>query len=335
MKAILFFILGFLIVSVVGLTMPYPPSTIGITFDWSSHAQAAAQSDNWPITWAGDGEQYTSWGDGRGFNQTATLDLGVSKIIGDSPETYSGLDMWTQKDGKSVGIIAVDGLLYMWVSPGSLKQAFKEQRLYQSQDRGVSWSKATWAFVFDDLIFKPSFLQFGQDYTGARDEYVYSYAPTRKKNDFVIQKPGEIILMRVPKNLIMQRAAYEFFTGNDANNQPQWSSVFAERRPVFTDPSGVMMTSVSFNPTLGRYLLITQHTQHVKGNIGIYDAPEPWGPWTTLLRQTGWGEGEIGLTSFVWNFSQKWASGLDFVLVFTGTKSLDAWNTIRGQFIAP
>lgn len=115
MKAILFFILGFLIVSVVGLTMPYPPSTIGITFDWSSHAQAAAQSDNWPITWAGDGEQYTSWGDGRGFNQTATLDLGVSKIIGDSPETYTGLDMWTQKDGKSVGIIAVDGLLYFCI----------------------------------------------------------------------------------------------------------------------------------------------------------------------------------------------------------------------------
>ncbi len=45
-------------------TSPYPASPVikGISFDWSTHIRLAQGSDNWPITWAADGHQYTVWG---------------------------------------------------------------------------------------------------------------------------------------------------------------------------------------------------------------------------------------------------------------------------------
>src|SRR3990172_7044079 len=42
--------------------IPYPPSQVitGVSFDWSSREQMASGSDNWPVTWAADGHQYTT-----------------------------------------------------------------------------------------------------------------------------------------------------------------------------------------------------------------------------------------------------------------------------------
>lgn len=51
--------------------------------------------------------------------------------------------------------------------------------------------------------------------------------------------------------------------------------------------------SVSYNAGLKRYLLITEHTETHRGNMGIFDAPHPWGPWTTVCYQEKWGEGHF------------------------------------------
>ena len=107
--------------------VPYPYSSVitGIQFDFSTHLRAAKGSDNWPVTWADDDNQYTSWGDGFGFAQTSNKrSLGVSKVSGDK-NTHSFLDIWDNErenggegpsDGKSYGIISVEGVLYMWVN---------------------------------------------------------------------------------------------------------------------------------------------------------------------------------------------------------------------------
>ena len=54
---------------------PYRASEIlkEVTFDFSSHDRRAPGSDNWPITWAKDDHQYTTWGDGGGFGGTGVL----------------------------------------------------------------------------------------------------------------------------------------------------------------------------------------------------------------------------------------------------------------------
>jgi hypothetical protein len=52
------------------------------------------------------------------------------------------------------------------------------------------------------------------------------------------------------------------------------------------------------------------------GGLGIYDAPEPWGPWTTVYFTEQWDVGP-GETSSI---PTKWMSGdgREFYLVFSG-----------------
>jgi hypothetical protein len=333
------------------LTPPYPPSKVitGVVFDWSTHDRRALGSDNWPITWAADDQQYTAWGDGGGFggsNSDGRVSLGVARVEGDW-DRYTGYNVWGGKDaeqdaqfeGKSYGILAVEGVLYMWVSPGSCAQNYTEARLALSQDYGATWTQADWAFTKEEDLLVPTFLQFGKAYTGARDDFVYSYfvnhAPGRGEC-LQIQKPGKIYLARVPKAQIMSQAAYQFFAGFDAKGQPTWRTGTdpAQRKPVFTNAQGVGWNlSVSYNAGLQRYLLITEHTQSLVGNFSLFDAPEPWGPWTTVDYSRQWG----GFAStFYWNFANKWGSadGKEFTLIFTGFRlPYDSWNTVRGRFI--
>ncbi|RMH05960.1 MAG: DUF4185 domain-containing protein [Nitrospirae bacterium] len=330
-------------------TEPYPQSPIvqSIAFDWSTHRREASGSDNWPITWADDGHQYTSWGDGGGFggtNSDGRVSLGVARVEG-AASSYTGFNVWGGKnpetsatfEGKSYGILSVSGVLYMWVSPGSNTQNFDEARLYQSTDHGHSWQAASWKFVKGDGIILPTFLQFGQDYQGARDNFVYIYANHLKDSSGLkVQKPGEIALMRVPKTAIMDRSAYEFFAGLTPQGVPIWTQNIQDRKPVFEDPNGVgWNTSVTYNQGLDRYFLMTEHGQTSKGKLGIFDAPEPWGPWTTVLYTEQFGDSAIEASTFFWNFSNKWSSvdGREFVMIFTGIGSNDSWNTVTGSFV--
>ena len=93
--------------------------------------------------------------------------------------------------------------------------------------------------------------------------------------------------------------------------------------------------SVSHNAPLGRYLLSTEHTETHRGKLGIFDAPHPWGPWTTVAYYENWGQGHVPVNTFYWNFSNKWlnSDGTHFSLIFTGRKENDSWNVLRGSFI--
>ncbi len=310
---------------------PYSQSTVipGLSFDWSSHRSLASDNDNWPITWADDDHQYSSWGDGPGFG-SSRASLGVARIAGDSPDSFSGANIWTG-DGKSYGIISVGGVLYMWVSPGSDGTNYEEARLYRSTNHGSSWSQADWAFTKQDGLILPTFLQFGKDYAGARDNYVYVYANHYKgASSLQVQKPGEIALLRVPKTAIMDRSQYEFYAGTDGGGNPLWTKTLSSRKPVFNDSNGVgwCTSGALYNAGLKRYLLITEFDATVQGNLAVFEAPAPWGPWRTVYY------GNVSRPTFFANFSQKWMStdGRDFVLVFTGTGEYDSWNTVRGRF---
>jgi len=269
------------------------------------------------------------------------VSLGVARIKG-SHDHYQGCNVWGGKNaenpaqfgGKSYGILSVGGVLYMWVGPGSDTTSYREARLHSSTHHGATWARADWSFKQSDKLIMPTFCQFGKDYSGARDNYVYVYAIRLKGNPskLNVHKPGQIDLMRVPKDRIMQRSAYEFFAGLDTSGTPAWTKKLSARRPVFEHQNGVgWCMSVSYNTALRRYLLCTEHKQSFRGNLGIFDAPEPWGPWTTVAYCSNWGN--FGSTLF-WNFSNKWlsANGRHFTMIFTGTGFNDAWNTVRGTF---
>lgn len=338
---------------------PYPPSLVieSVRFLWPEHQRAAPGSDNWPLTWADDGHQYAAWGDGGGFGGTNKLgrtSLGIARIEGPWKD-HQGHNVWggheaensATFEGKSYGIICIEGVLYMWVcmfNPGD--DPFKEVRLAVSSDHGANWKLADWSFTKSGAVMIPTFCQFGRNYAGARDRYVYSYLIRYQAESgpddypdkvpwLVVQRPGLIDLARVPLDNILDRSAWEFFGGKGGEGDPLWTSVLSQRRSVFEDANGVgWCVSVSHNAGLRRYMLCTEHGQTHRGKLGIFDAPEPWGPWTTVAYFENWGQEYVPVNTFYWNFSNKWLSpdGTHFSLIFTGRKENDSWNVLPGVF---
>ena len=68
--------------------------------------------------------------------------------------------------------------------------------------------------------------------------------------------------------------------------------------------------------------------QRFHGGLGVYDAPEPWGPWTAVYYTERWdtGPGETGC------FPTKWmsADGRTVHLVFSGD---DAFSVRKATLI--
>jgi hypothetical protein len=62
-----------------------------------------------------------------------------------------------------------NGVLYMWVRNAGNSQ------LAWSGDYGRTWSWSIWKFTTS--FGSPTFLNFGKNYEGARDGYVYVYSP--------------------------------------------------------------------------------------------------------------------------------------------------------------
>jgi len=130
-----------------------------------------------------------------------------------------------------------------------------------------------------------------------------------------------IMLDRVPADRVMQREAYEFFVNLTPDNQPIWSHDIAQRGPVFQNPHACYRTGISYDAPIKRYLWWqgAQTDGRFKGGFTLYDAPEPWGPWTTAFYTEDWdiGPGESS------SFPTKWisADGKTLHLVFSGEDS--------------
>lgn len=316
----------------------------GISFDLATLERRALGSDNWAVTWAADGNLYTTWGDGGGFggtNDEGRVSLGVARIVGE-PTDFIGQNVWgghetenpTTFDGKSLGLLSLEGVLYMWVGPGSRFEAWETTRLAWSEDLGGNWQQSAEPFfLHTDGLSKPTFLNFGQDYDGARDSNVYVYAPDGSAGaagPFI-----DITLARVPVDQIRNHDQYEFFQGLDGRDEPQWGSDAAARVPVLTDTvGGANAPSVVYNAPLGLYLLIKTHGTPTgpHGGLGIYEAENPWGPFSPVLYEDNWmGSEHIGYASFPSN----WISpdGTTLWMVFTGWDedgiAQDAYQHIR------
>lgn len=301
---------------------PYPRSGLITKVNFapaSSIVRKARGSDNWPITWADDDNLYTAYGDGWGFEPKTKkkLSLGIAKIVG-SPPDFRGINIRTDsgerigqgaKGAKASGLLCVDGVLYMLVrNTGNSQIAW-------SRDHGKSWEWCGWKFTTS--FGAPTFLNFGKNYAGARDDFVYIYS---HDSDSAYEPADRMVMARVPKDRIIKRDAYEFFKGLDDWRQPIWTKDIHEMRAVFINPGRCYRAGITYNPGLKRYLwcqtLYGEDDMRFKGGLGIFDAPEPWGPWTTVYYTEEWdvGPGEIS------SLPTKWMSndGKTCYLLFSG-----------------
>lgn len=293
----------------VACRAPYPPSPVITSIAWApieSILCPAKKADNWPITWADDGNQYAAWGDGWGFvdeyPKETKLSLGFCRIVGTPPE-MTGVNIPSdgeQKGGgargkKASGLLMVDSVLYMWVrnaKPGTGEQS----QLAWSTDYAQSWTWSDWKF--QELGY-PCFLNFGKNYEGARDDYVYIYSPNTPSAYY---ETDEVVMARVPKAQLKERSTYEFFKAFDDKGHPTWTSSIHERGAVFRFPGGCNRMDVTYNAGIRRYLMVMRsrpkmssdaHLEdrssvHGVNQFSIYDAPEPWGPWTTVYYSEQW-----------------------------------------------
>jgi hypothetical protein len=290
----------------------------------------ARGGDNWPLTWADDGHLYTAYGDGNGFAPQIRekLSLGFARVEG-GPRDFKGINIRSpsgedEGDGKAgrkaSGVLMVDGVLYMWARNAGNSQ------LAWSTDHAKTWTWSNWRFTTS--FGCPTFLNFGRNYEGARDDFVYVYSPDHES---AYEAADQMVLARVAKAQIKDRDAYEFFVKTAAAGQPLWTKNIAERGAVFTHRGKCYRGGVSYNPGLKRYLWcqILPHSTdprgpRFQGGFGVYDAPEPWGPWTTVYYTEAWDVGP-GETS---SLPTKWMSddGKTVYLVFSGDDHFSVRN---------
>ena len=102
-------------------------------------------SDNWPLTWADNGDMYTAYGDGYGFEPLTPhkLGLGFARIVGgpgdmtgENIRSETGENQGSGRSGKKgSGILMVDGVLYLLVR--NADGDGREGQLASSTDYGM------------------------------------------------------------------------------------------------------------------------------------------------------------------------------------------------------
>ncbi|MCF8023997.1 MAG: serine hydrolase [Desulfobacteraceae bacterium] len=313
------------IVSSVNHGAPYPDSPVVSNVIWAppeSIVRRGEGSDNWPLTWADDGNLYMAYGDGWGFEPKTEkkLSLGFAVVKGD-PDNFEGENIrsrdeqYGEEDSgkKASGMLMADNVLYMWVRNADGRG--KQSQLAWSKDHGRNWTWEDWKFKKFGYL---TFINFGKNYAGARDNYIYTVT---HDNPSAYQRADRFVLMRVPKEKIKNKEAYEFFRELDSKGNPVWTGDIAKRGAVFKDTGRCLRSGVSYNEGLDRYFwwqakYSEQEDGRYAGSFGAFDAPEPWGPWTTVYYTRSWdvGAGETG------SFPSKWMSGdgKTMHLVFSG-----------------
>lgn len=331
---------------------PYPPSqTItGITWHWDTYQTAAIGSDLWPVTWGPDDHLYLAWGDGGGFggsDSDGRVSMGFARIEG-GPEHFHGFNVNGGKNpehpasfpkkGKTAALLFDRGVLYASINLQDGEWPNVNHVLAWSTNQGATWAKCDWLFPKGVGLFQPGrFLNFGKDGAGvpaALAGYVYLYGG---KQPAPRETGGSVFLARVAREKVRERDAYQFFSGLDARSQTKWNPDFTLARPIFGDGHGAATGGMVYDPGLRCYLLTCFHTG--PGQLGLFEARQPWGPWSTVAYYTDWGgmsaEGE-GLTC---EFPQKWmsADGSTLWAIFSvygagakqGIKAHDRFNLIK------
>ncbi len=291
------------------------------------------------MTWADDDAIYTTWGDGTGFDPKVQkkLSCGFARVTG-LADRFSGVNVRSAAEQpgqgraglKGWGILSVDGALYLWFGHADRKGGTAQ--LAWSRDRAKTWTFADWKFAEFGLL---GFVNFGKDYQGARDGFVYAYSHDGPLADTPADR---FILLRAPKGALASRDSWEFLQEVGPDGTPRWTREIARRGAAFRHPGACLRSAMTYNGPLKRYLWWQQlphppgHPDRgdtrASGGFAIYDAPEPWGPWTTAHFTPRWdvGPGEHG------DFPSKWMSpdGRTVHLVFSGD---DAFSVRRARIV--
>ncbi len=240
-----------------------------------------------------DGVLFTAYGDGRGFEPLVErkLSLGLARIAGGA-DAFRAVNLRSPSaeqvgDGvrgrKASGLLMVDGVLYMLVRNAGNAQ------LAWSKDRGTTWEWADWRF--SESFGCPTFLNSGRDYEGARDDFVYIYS---HDSDSAYRPADRMVLGAGRSPAAAGAGSIRVLCRAGRIRESGVESFDRTARGVFRNAGRCYRSSVSYNGGLKRYLwcqTLPGDDPRFAGGFGIYDAPEPWGPWTTVFHTDRWDTG--------------------------------------------
>jgi len=332
------------------------------------------------MSWGQDDRQYVSLCDGVAQLREPKVSYNSRMLVltggphnarfGDLPN-YPILASPRQRSGDPryycYGTLALDGCLYQFMSTlnhplrrdpkfdGVVR--FNGVKLIYSTDSGRTWrnqdgstpvvwepwelrSRRTMVFYEEDqgAFSLLTVLQMGRNNEHGRDGYVYVYAP----NGYIDGTMNELVMFRVPKQRLLDRQSYEFFSGMRPNGNANWVANINERYPVHTFPHGwvnerahpyAWQPSVVYNAPLGVYMMANWGMGTEEGvwfrrasYLGIWIAGTPWGPWTQIYEDTAWRPGgDENARAYQPQIAPKWlaADGRSFWLVWTDFQGAD------------
>jgi hypothetical protein len=367
---------------------PYPQSAILKSISWdeatkkryatgsqcTQNCLANPGSDIWDSAWASDGNIYSVWGDGSGFNSTnQQYEIGVSSLAG-LPSSITGADDYygvtkgftcsttppPTVGGKPGGVVALPTTtMYLfhttqdvkiggvcnanaWLARSTNVGASMTFTDHVGSGGGLQWPDAS-GFI------PAAVLQYGSGQVGALApdsmgiHYIYIYGNNAAHK-------GSSYLARVaasPANSIETLTNWSYFGGLDTSGNPTWVSSSASATPVWADSNNAQSLLVTFDAAIGRYIAYNDHGTGAGGTppvaamrqVSLFDAPSPWGPWTTFDYEENFdnppncttnclGDGEaVGFSMM-----QKWfgSDGLSMWPIYSSTGVWDSLNVIKG-----
>jgi len=209
------------------------------------------------------------------FDRCAGNDCIVAKHVPSLEAPYTLLDQkGDERDDKPSSLLFYKGRLYWAGHHNRLDpQGPLQGSISYSDDYGKTWTEAKGSPWGPDSVFAVlMFINMGKAYALNEDGYVYAFG----MGQGVFWHSKKIYLTRTPKDSIVDYGKYEYFTGNDAAQKPQWSARQADAKPV-RGIEAFLQASAMFHEGTGRYVFMT-----ALPDGALFEAPHPWGPWTKV-----------------------------------------------------
>lgn len=329
----------------------HPKSKLIKRVRFAKHRAHKGDGDMWPITWAADGHLYGAAGDNsgspanfwrvhdRGDGGPWSFHLELIDNLPIDPKVYCQRPRVDKNRGvKPASLLGMDGMLYFAVelhnygeNPEFNRQCNISSWIITTRDWGKTWDReATPLDFFTGRLASPHFVQFGKDYEGARDEYVYASFPAGKDGKSYWCNGDMLLMGRVHRTKLLSRSDWEFLAGFDANGSPKWDKDDAKATPHFEYFHMTGEDHISFNPGLKRYLLanfsfldkdtLQPRPYHQNwpesvypSQLTLFEAPEPWGPWSLFHKDDDFGTYGVYQPSFPTKWMDKTGTKLAFV----------------------
>jgi hypothetical protein len=133
----------------------------------------------------------------------------------------------------------------------------------------------------------PTFINFGKNNAGARDDYVYAVSTDQWDNG------SNLRLGRVPKDQIIRREAWEFVCAFGPGGEPAWHPDLDEAIPVLSLHRWISLPDMVYLASIKRYLLLTwrlhkDFSPDDGTDLLIFEASEPWGPFALAYFEEYW-----------------------------------------------